>query len=191
MLLRRMCMPICVGASLVSARARRHALLRRRSRRGDVTHDIRRDLAIPVLHAKMSGFSAQTRVGNWSEQAIQEAETLERLTAQREAGTLRSDVHARRLAAANTRVALPPLGDDGCLRFGQPTGVVSAGDGVLAACVHDAVLAPEQLACAAVLADQSSVSSVDSSSVIARCCVVLERCACVVVVASQPWRRHF
>jgi hypothetical protein len=139
----------------------------------------------------MSGFSAQTRVGNWSEQAIKEAETLERLTAQREAGTLRSDVHARRLAAANTRVTLPPLGDDGCLRFGQPTGVVSAGDGVvLAACVHDAVLAPEQLACAAVLADQSSVSSVDSS-VIARCCVVLERCACVVVVSSQPWRRHF
>ena len=98
----------------------------------------------------MSGFSAQTRVGNWSEQAIKEAETLERLTAQREAGTLRSDVHARRLAAANARVPVPPLGDDGCLRFGQPTGVVSAaGEGVLAACIHDAVLTPELRACAA------------------------------------------
>lgn len=124
----------------------------------------------------MSGFSAQTRVGNWSEQAIKEAETLERLTAQREAGTLRSDVHARRLAAANARVPVPPLGDDGCLRFGQPTGVVSAaGEGVLAACIHDAVLTPELRACAAVLADHSSVSSLDSS-VVARCCVALERC---------------
>ena len=132
----------------------------------------------------MSGFSAHTRVGNWNEQAIKEAETLERLTAQREAGTLRSDVHARRLAAANTRVPVPPLDGDGCLRLGQPTGVVSAGEGVLAACIHDAVLTPQLRACAAVLADQSSVSNVDSS-VLARCCVVLERrVRCVGV--SQP-----
>ena len=122
----------------------------------------------------MSGFSSSTRVGNWSEQAVKEAETLKRLTAQREAGTLRSDVHASRLAVANTPVQLPPLGEDGYLRFGQATGGVNSADGVLAACLHHAVLTPELLACSAVLAAPSCVSSV-GNSVLARCCVVLER----------------
>ena len=128
----------------------------------------------------MSGF---TRVGNWREDGIAEAETIDRLQAQRNAGTLRADVHARRLAAATAPVTLPPLGDDGYLRFGQPTALVN-GEGaaalVLASSTHNMVLTPDQRACAAMLASAVPPCVADSTggaTVSARCCVVLERCA--------------
>jgi hypothetical protein len=134
----------------------------------------------PLNAYRMSGC---TRVGNWREDGIAEAETIDRLLAQRAAGTLRADVHARRLAAATASVTLPPLGDDGYLHFGQPTALVN-GEGtaalVLASSVYDMVLTPDKRACAAMLAPAVPPCVADSTggaTVSARCGFVLERCA--------------
>jgi hypothetical protein len=48
----------------------------------------------------------------------------------------------------------------------------SAAGWVLAACLHDAVLSPDERACAAALAQPDA----ETESAATRCCLVLERC---------------
>jgi hypothetical protein len=119
-----------------------------------------------------------SRNGNWQERQSHAA-NIARLREQQACGSLRSDVHARRVAAG---LAPVELSSRRAAPYGLPVVLVQSGGGVLAACCttdESAISWPtgDSTACLASLAASAAAQPPGFGFAAARCAVVLERCA--------------